>query len=368
MKAKKLAGIRLFNYLEDGINWKDHKDVILDFWIKNVSRSMNYNPKSLQGFVTVESLPTAVQKEYEQWFKQYDFQNTKDSKWIEFVNGTLNIFYHTHGYVQDKPHLWYIDMMKSEVKAREIVESQTFHGNPNLNSFMKIETNSKPEEVGGRRNGYIYARKLASIRPADTHGYYWGVIFQCDEVVSIKYDCDGHQEERSICWAANPTHITLVKITADGCFVITPCEVRKKLWMDKRVVPEGNLSTEAMSSARLLQYIQRNFNIMYGVFDSIKEKVDRARINATARKNALITMSDEEVKIGPDIPYGGDVMKFIEYGNVSPERLEYNKKKRQSIHQANVDRRKEVNAKMRAIEKAERKKAKQKAGNYNAFL
>ena len=94
MKAKKLAGIRLFNYLEDGINWKDHKDVILDFWIKNVSRSMNYNPKSLQGFVTVESLPTAVQKEYEQWFKQYDFQNTKDSKWIGRVRIIVPVFFY----------------------------------------------------------------------------------------------------------------------------------------------------------------------------------------------------------------------------------------------------------------------------------
>ena len=153
MKSKKLAGIRLFNYLNDGINWKDHKDIILDYWIKNIAPQYNRSPDKLQGFVTVESLPTAVQKEYEDWFKKFDFQTSKDQKWIEFVNGTLNIFYHTNGYRQEPKDVWYIDLMKSEVKARNIVESQVYHGNPNLNSFMKIETNSKPEEVGGGRNG-----------------------------------------------------------------------------------------------------------------------------------------------------------------------------------------------------------------------
>ena len=192
MKSKKLAGIRLFNYLQDGINWKDHKDVILDYWIANVAPQYNRSPDKLQGFVTVESLPTAVQKEYEDWFKKFDFQTTKDKKWVDFVNGTLNIFYHTNGYRQEAPNIWYIDLMKSEVKARNIVESQVYHGNPNLNSFLKIETNSKPEEVGGRRNGYIYARKLASVRPRDTQGYYWGVVFTCDETVSINYDSNGH--------------------------------------------------------------------------------------------------------------------------------------------------------------------------------
>ena len=143
MKSKKLAGIRLFNYLNDGINWKDHKDIILDYWIKNIAPQYNRSPDKLQGFVTVESLPTAVQKEYEDWFKKFDFQTSKDQKWIEFVNGTLNIFYHTKGYRQEPKDVWYIDLMKSEVKARNIVESQVYHGNPNLNSFIKIETNSK---------------------------------------------------------------------------------------------------------------------------------------------------------------------------------------------------------------------------------
>lgn len=366
MKSKKLAGIRLFNYLNDGINWKDHKDIILDYWIKNIAPQYNRSPDKLQGFVTVESLPTAVQKEYEDWFKKFDFQTSKDQKWIDFVNGTLNIFYHTKGYRQEPKDIWYIDLMKSEVKARNIVESQVYHGNPNLNSFMKIETNSKPEEVGGRRNGYIYARKLASIRPRDTQGYYWGVIFTCDETVSIKYDSNGHPEERSICWAANPEHITLVKITADGLMVIVPCEVKKKLWMDRRVVPEGMITKTPMNGARLAQYLKKNFNVMYGIFDNIKKRVDEARVNATARKNALCTMSDEEIMVGEVL--GMNPEDFVENGHVSPKRLEYNRAVRRSIHHANVKHRQEVNAKMRAIEKEERRKSKEKAAHFNALV
>ena len=30
MKARKIAGIRLINYINDGITWKSHKDIILD--------------------------------------------------------------------------------------------------------------------------------------------------------------------------------------------------------------------------------------------------------------------------------------------------------------------------------------------------
>lgn len=365
MKAKKLAGVRLYNYLMDGINWKDHKDVVLDYWINNIASQYNYTPSQFQGFCTTESLPTLAQKQYEQWFRSFDFQTTKDKSWVDFVNGTLNIFYHTSGYKEDAPGIWYIELMKSEIKARDIVESQFFHGNPNLNSFMKIETNSKPEEVGGRRNGYLYVNKLASITATDVQDMYWGVIFTCDESVTIKYDSNGKQKEKSICWAANPEHITLVKITADGRFIIVPVEVKKKLWMEKRIVPEGKLTTEPMTAQRLCEYLKRNFNVMYGVFDNIKKKVDQARVNATARKNALITMSDEEIKVGPALH--GDPEDFIEYGNVTPEKLEYNKKVRRSIHQANVEHRKKVKAKMREIEKAERKKSEREQMNYNAL-
>ena len=157
----------------------------------------------------------------------------------------------------------------------------------------------------------------------------------------------------------------MVKITADGLFVIVPCEVKKKLWMDRRVVPEGLISTTPMNGAKLVQYLQKNFNVMYGIFDNIKKRVDEARVNATARKNALCTMSDEEIMVGEVL--GMNPEDFVENGHVSPKKLEYNRNVRRSIHQANVKHRQEVNAKMRAIEKEERRKAKEKAGNFNAL-
>ena len=363
MKSKKLAGIRLYNYLNDGINWKDHKDIILDYWIKHVSSQYNYSPDKLQGFVTVESLPTMAQKQYEDWFKKFNFQTTTDKNWIAFVNGTLNLFYHTSGYRDEAPNIWYVDMMKSEVRAREIAETQTFHGNPNLNSFMKIETNSKPEEVGGRRNGYIYARKLASIRPKDTQGYYWGIAFTCEETVSLKYDSNGKLEERCICWAANPEHITLLKITADGLFIIMPCDVKKKLWMARRIVPEGIITKNPMTGAKLVQYLSKNFNVMYGIFDKVKKKVDESRTNAAARKTALTTMSDERIMVGKVLPTTPE--EFVEHGNVTPQQLEYNRKIRKSIHLANTRHRKEVNARLRAVDKEERRQEHNRSAHYN---
>jgi len=88
-------------------------------------------------------------------------------------------------------------------------------------------------------------------------------------------------------------------------------------------------------------------------------------VNATARKNALCTMSDEEIMVGEVL--GMNPEDFVENGHVSPKKLEYNRKVRRSIHQANVKHRQEVNAKMRAIEKEERRKAKENAGNFNAL-
>jgi PAS domain S-box-containing protein len=55
MKSQKIAGIRLINYINDGINWKDHKDIVLDFWIYNKSRDMgvykhSFSDRELQIF------------------------------------------------------------------------------------------------------------------------------------------------------------------------------------------------------------------------------------------------------------------------------------------------------------------------------
>jgi hypothetical protein len=147
MKAVKLAGIRLVNYIIDGINWKDHRDIVLDFWVSYKCREFGYVPKQFFNMFTVEELPTEAQGQYEQWFNGYNFQSTDDKDWIDFVNGTLNVFYHTKDPIMLGEDEWYVDLMKSEIEAREIAEAQLYHGNPNINSFWKLDTNSKPEEV-----------------------------------------------------------------------------------------------------------------------------------------------------------------------------------------------------------------------------
>jgi hypothetical protein len=156
MKSVKKAGIRLINYIHDSINWKDHKDIVLDFWIVYKARNQGYNAKMFQNMYYVEDLPVKAQKDYEEWFNHYDFQNVDDKDWLKFIDGTINIFYHTSNPTMMPEDTWYVTLLKSEVKAREICETQIFHGNPNLNSFWKLETNTKAEEVGGRRNGYIF--------------------------------------------------------------------------------------------------------------------------------------------------------------------------------------------------------------------
>ncbi|MBR6663219.1 MAG: hypothetical protein IKL33_00165, partial [Alphaproteobacteria bacterium] len=95
MKARKIAGIRLVNYIEDGITWKSHKDVILDFWITKKCQEAGYSPFQFRNMFRVVQLPTAAQQKYEEWFNHYDFQNDTDKDWLDFVNGTLNLFYHT---------------------------------------------------------------------------------------------------------------------------------------------------------------------------------------------------------------------------------------------------------------------------------
>ena len=89
MKAKKLAGIRLINYINGGITWDTHKDIILDFWIMNKCRNDGFNPHDFDKYSRVIQLPTAAQKKYAEWFGKFDFQ-CEDEDWINFVNGTLN--------------------------------------------------------------------------------------------------------------------------------------------------------------------------------------------------------------------------------------------------------------------------------------
>ena len=361
MKAKKLAGIRLINYINAGITWDTHKDIILDFWIMNKCRDDGFNPHDFDKMYRVIELPTAAQKKYAEWFGRFDFQ-CEDEDWINFVNGTLNLFYHTSDPVEEPDGVWYIELMQSEMDARTICETQVYHGLRNINTFWKVDTNSKTEEVGGRRNGYIYTTKLAELKPAETKNYYWGVVFQCNESVSLAYSDHGVKRRKCINWAANAEHMTLVQVNADGRLKIIPVHVEGKSWKADRWVPEGQVNQSPMSPSGLNSYITSHFDSMYGIWDRIDQSVKTARENTTARINALNVMNDEEVKVSKVI---GNVEKFIKEGNVSPKRLEYNKDVRKAIMKRIHNREKEAEDEVRAIVKAEKRKEKAKHAKYH---
>lgn len=362
MKARKIAGVRLVNYINDGITWKSHKDVILDFWIVKKCQQYGYTPYQFRNMFYVVNLPTEAQEKYKQWFESYNFQNDTDKDWLDFVNGTLNLFYHTDNPVQEDDKCWYIDLMQSEVEARKIVTEQVYHGSPNLDAFWKISTDSKSEEVGGRRNGYIYVSKLGEVTPKDTDGYYWGVVFQCPETVSLGFDDNGRKRRKCIAWAANAEHMTLVQVGADGRFRIVPVFVEGKAWKADRWIPEGQVNQSPMSAQALLKYVTGNFSSLYGVWDRIDEKVKGIREQSTARLTALNTLNDEEVKVGRVI---GDLDKFVREGNVSDEKREYNKEVRKAVLKKLRIREKEARKVARDVAKAERRKEQRQRSKIN---
>lgn len=362
MKARKIAGERLVNYINNGITWKLHKDVVLDYWVTNVCNKYGYRPEQFDGMSRVVELPTEVQQKYEDWFNQFDFNNTKDPSWISFVDGTLNIFYMTHDPIEEDENEWYFDMMQSEVEAREIVETQIYHGMPNINSFCRVETNSKPEEIGGRRNGYMHTYRLRDVTPSDTRGKYWGVIFQCPETVSLGYNNGGVPARKSINWAANAKHMTLVKICADGRLKIVPVMVEGKTWKADRWVPEGQVTQNALSPAAMYKYVTEHFHSMYGIWDNIDEKVKNVREQSNARLNAMNVMNDEEIKVSKVIP---NVEQFIKQGNVSDSRRSYNEDVRKAIMKKMKQRERETRKEVRDIVKAEKRHEKAMHNKYH---
>jgi len=364
MKAVKLAGIRLVNYIIDGINWKDHKDIVLDFWVSYKCREFGYVPKQFFNMFTVEELPTVAQGQYEQWFNGYNFQSTDDKDWIDFVNGTLNVFYHTKDPIMLGDDEWYVDLMKSEIEAREIAETQLYHGNPNINSFWKLDTNSKPEEVGGRRNGYLFTQPLNKITPMETRDHYWAVAFQCPETVKLSYDDEGTTKSKCINWAANCTHMTLLRIASDGRFIIEPVFVEGKAWKGDRYVPHGEIIKTPLTGDALTKYINQNFHQLYGIWDEIDAEIKTTREAVNQRKNAVNTFNDEEVKISKIID---DVKDFIEDGNVSEYRRQRNKMVRQAIRDKNKLREREIKKKIRELEKQKNKQNTRKSDKLNAF-
>jgi hypothetical protein len=101
---------------------------------------------------------------------------------------------------------------------------------------------------------------------------------------------------------------------------------------------------------------------MYGVWDRIDAVVKTARENTTARINALNTFNDEEVKVAKVI---GNVDRFIKEGNVSPQRLEYNKEVRKALLKKIRTREKEEKKQLRDIVKAEKRKEEAKHAKFH---
>ena len=361
MKARKIAGERLVNYITDGITWKSHKDVILDFWVTNVCKTMGYDPVQFDGISRVIELPTEAQQRYEEWFNRYNFANTDDPNWVSFVDGTLNIFYQTFDPYEEDPKEWYIDMMQSEAEATEIVQTQVYHGVPNINSFCKVDTNSKPEEIGGRRNGYMHTRKLKDVEPAETKGFYWGVVFQCPETVSLGYNNGGKKDRKCINWAANAIHMTLVQIGADGRLRIIPIFSEGKGWKADRWIPDGQITRNALSPQALESYLNDNFATLYGVWDNIDAKVKGIREQSNARLTAMNVMNDEEIKVGKVI---SDPEEFIKEGNVPEKRRQYNEEIRKAVMKKMKLREREAKKAVRDIVKAEKRK---QAAEHNKY-
>ena len=365
MKSVKIAGIRLINYLDDNINWKDHKDIVLDFWISAKCKDYGYNSLQFKGMGYADDLPLEALEHYQKWFEEYDFQ-TEDKEWIKFIDGTLNIFYHTKDPVIMSEDTWYVTLLKSELKAREICEEQIFHGDPNLNSFWKLDTNTKSEEVGGRRNGYLFSTELDSIKPKDTKGYYWAIAYQCPpDTVKLTYKDGKEFRAKCINWAADCKHMTLMKITGSGRFLIQQTFVEGKAWRHDRLVPQTKTPKNPFTGSTLVKYINRNYHEMYGIWDKIDQTEKDLNRDTNARKNAVNTMNDEEIKIGKLIR---DINTFINDGNVSPERRERNKKIRQSIRDKNKLREKEIKKKIREMRNEENKQTRKRRSRLNPFI
>lgn len=365
MKSVKIAGIRLINYIEDSINWKDHKDIVLDFWVNFKCREYGYRPKQFKNMYYVDELPTEVQEVYEDWFESYDFQN-EDKDWVKFIDGTLNIFYKTSDPTLLDDSTWFVTLMKSESRARKICEEQLFHGNPNINSFWKIDTNSKSEEVGGRRNGYLFSAELEKVSQRDTRGFYWAVMYQCPDSVKLFYRDGKDSKSKCINWAAECEHMTLLKITPSGRFIIVPVEVEGKAHRDTRMVPDSNVVKKAYTGHSLNEHVKKNFYEMYGRWDEIDAQKKYLRETSNQRLNAMNTMNDEEVNVGDVLDKS--IQEFIAVGNVSKDRRDRNKAARQAIKERNQLREREIKKKIREIDKSKNKQDRKDRNRLNPFL
>lgn len=348
MKSAKVIGIRLVGYLNKGINWKDHKDIVLDYWVQNECQKSGYHPSQFKNkYYTDELEPEQIER-YEQWFNSFDFQ-TDDRKWAKFVDGTLNLFYHTGNQVELDETEWFIYLTNAEVKAREIVESQIFHGNPDINNFWKLTPSGKYEEVAGRRNGYIFGDRLEEGNKREIKKFEWAIVFQSRGSVKLEYMDKNKPRAKVISWASHCQNMTLLKTTPSGKLSIVPVAVRDEL----RTVPEGKVKTLPMDTVALNNYLTENYQSLYGNYEDRVEEEKGDMIDRNARLNATNTMYDEAIPLNKLVK---DIPKFVDDGNVSEKEREKRKIHRQALTRERLNLEK---AKKRAATMYEKEKARQ---------
>lgn len=365
IKGTKITGIRLINYHEAGINLKDHGNKVLDFWILFKAKDYGFTPNSLKDFRYMDKLPNSAREAYEEWFKNFDWNNENDKDWIQWLQGRLNFFYKTHTPTEMPEDTWYIYLTKAEEDAREIAENQVFHGNPEIDCFWQVDTNTKSAEVSGRRNGQVFSSELDKIVPPDTKGFYWAVAFQAPESVKLFYQDGDKEKSKIISWAAECKNITLLQITSNGRFIVKQVFIKGKAGKQDKNVPSENVPTQAYMGFALAQYFKKYYYELFGLVEEIEEEVKTLKIASNERKNALGTFNDNEINVGKLIK---DINKFIEYGNVPKERVEENKRIRRNIKKKNVGREREIRAKVREAKKYLRKKEKKSRQKLNPLL
>ena len=91
--------------------------------------------------------------------------------------------------------------------------------------------------------------------------------------------------------------MTLLKITGDGRFKVEQVYVEGKVWRSDRNVPHSDIPSQPLSGHALAKHFKEHFHDMYGVWDEIDDQIKEDNESSNQRKNAVNTMSDEEVKI-----------------------------------------------------------------------
>lgn len=360
MKAAKLIGERLVNYIEDGINWKDHKDIVLDYWINNECKKSGLNPKLFKGIFYVDEMKDKHRDIYETWFKNFNFQS-EDKNWIKFVNGSLNLFYKTQNPEELHAQTWFVFLTNAELNAKEIVESQQFHGNPNINNFWKVTQNGKYEEIAGRDNGYIFSDQLVDLSRKNARHFNGGLLFQSSESVQLEY-LDGTKiRKKCINWASHCENITLIKVAPSGKLILVPVVIAN----ENRIIPDGKIKITPMDGKQMNNYLNDQYDMLYGDYNRKEEEEKTSESGLNARKNAINTMHDEEVPITKVID---NINDFVNDGNVDDSTRQLNKKKREEINKKKSEKRRSSKRAKRELDKQKAKDLKRKLEKFKGSL